>query len=910
MPHLPFGPARVFAALFATLAPLVAAAGAQDAPRVSPAAGFISVFERIVHTADEAGLDALLDRVLTPERADILRVDVASGGPEAVLRDRDVAELPGTGPSPTYRIIVEMFLRSGDVARIVTYRLDVRRVADDDDTWRVRDVERLSSVEGLYRLRLDETTQFGVRDLRVRAEDFELALPRGDAFAARTPEGITALVLLGNGTMTFTPRPAAERMQVRIFSGRDTLLSAFTAVYLRMNPSDFEEVVGAAALTPARAVDAQALRRASAMFTQQLGHSFSLDLADLSRDAWSLLPSRGDLIADVRTRKHGLLTYAHAANEAEDISLFDRERRRNIAVYPSLRRLEVRGRGFDEDQLADYDVTDYDVQASYQPDREWLEGTARLRLRVRAYSVSTLTLRLAEALVVRSAQATQADRQVRLLTLRVRGQNTVIVGLPSAVPRDAYLTLTIRYAGRLESMSPDREVVEAGQNSFAGSDMPVLTPEPRWVFSNRSYWHPQNTITDFARGTMRLTVPAAFEVVASGDPVGVTPAPDGRRTWEFAARQPVRYLSWAISRFTEAGRGEVVLSETPETASLAASGSGSSQDEAAPGRGVFYSGIDIAVVANPRQVARGRSLLPLATGMLAFYGSLVGDLPYPSFTLALVDHQVPGGHSPAYFALLHQPLPTTPYTWRNDPVYFDDYPQFFVAHELAHQFWGQAVGWKSYHEQWISEGFAQYFALLYAERQAGPDVMRSVLARMRSSALTWGGQGPISLGYRLGHVKDDSRVFRAVVYNKSALVLHMLRGLLGDEAFFDGLRRFYRASRFTKAGTDDVRAAFEAASGRTLDRFFDRWIHEFGVPVIRYSGSAEGATLHLSFEQLGGTDYELPVTVLLRYADGSEQRHVVPVGAGTSRHAVPLRGALREWRVNEDRAALAEFRRS
>ena len=52
---------------------------------------------------------------------------------------------------------------------------------------------------------------------------------------------------------------------------------------------------------------------------------------------------------------------------------------------------------------------------------------------------------------------------------------------------------------------------------------------------------------------------------------------------------------------------------------------------------------------------------------------------------------------------------------------FDGYPQFFLAHEIAHQFWGGAVGWESYHEQWISEGFAQYFALLYAERSLDAD---------------------------------------------------------------------------------------------------------------------------------------------------------------------------------------------
>src|SRR5262249_41228086 len=151
------------------------------------------------------------------------------------------------------------------------------------------------------------------------------------------------------------------------------------------------------------------------------------------------------------------------------------------------------------------------------------------------------------------------------------------------------------------------------------------------------------------------------------------------------------------------------------------------------------------------------------------YAGLVDDFPYPTFTLTLVDNELPGGHSPAYFALLYEPLPTSPYSWRNDPVYFSNFPQFFLAHELAHQYWGQAVGWKSYHEQWISEGFAQYFAAMYAQRRgASSSVFRDVLRRMTRSVFSNEDQGPITLGYRLGHIRNDSRVFRALVYNKSA----------------------------------------------------------------------------------------------------------------------------------------------
>ena len=72
-----------------------------------------------------------------------------------------------------------------------------------------------------------------------------------------------------------------------------------------------------------------------------------------------------------------------------------------------------------------------------------------------------------------------------------------------------------------------------------------------------------------------------------------------------------------------------------------------------------------------------------------------------------------------------------------------------------------------------------------------------------------------------------------MIYNKGASVLHMLRRLVGDEAFFSGLRAFYAEHRYRKAGTDDLRQAMEAASGMALERFFERWVLDTALPRVR-----------------------------------------------------------------------------
>jgi aminopeptidase N len=255
-------------------------------------------------------------------------------------------------------------------------------------------------------------------------------------------------------------------------------------------------------------------------------------------------------------------------------------------------------------------------------------------------------------------------------------------------------------------------------------------------------------------------------------------------------------------------------------------------------------------------------------------------------------------------------LPSSPFSWRNDPAAFNGFPEFFLAHELAHQWWGQAVGWKNYHEQWISEGFAQYFSALYARKAHGEETFVEMLRQFRRWALAESDEGPVHLGYRLGHINGDQKVFRALLYNKGAAVLHMLRRLVGDAAFFNSLRRFYFEQKFEKAGTDDLQRAFEAETGRPLTRFFERWIYGSALPRLRYGVTIGERDVTVRFEQLGALVFDVPVTVTVTYADGRSADVVVPVTEKEVVHTIPVDGAVRGVHVNRDSAAIAHFDQS
>jgi hypothetical protein len=869
-------------------------AGAQPPPPSDAVAAFV---DRLRDLALKGDSDALAALSVSGKNVDEFVRAMTPTPTALVIKERDRTPLPDGGQ----RLLLEIFAARDAEARVFTWQMDVTSArgsdAADPASWRVARLDRLSFVSGLFKLGLDVSKQYDVRNLTLKGADLTLQMASGTAFVATTPDGPTAIVLLGPGRLQFSPPDPSERTQIKIFSGSESLTADFDAALVRIRPSDFASSFPEGTLTP-RLVAASDARRASSYFDDYIGRTLNVDLNDLSRDRWSLLPQQGDLIAEVRTKRWGTLTYARIQSDAEDVSFFDRRRKKNIAVYASREKLETRGRFYSEDDGLDYDVTSYDIQADFSPERLWIDGRAKLALKILAPVATSITLKIADPLIVRSVYAKELGR---LMFLRVVGQNAVIINFPIPVPKGTALNVQVVYGGRIEPQELDREALVLGQEQ----EPVLLQPEPRYIYSNRSYWYPQATVGDYATARLEITVPAEYDAVASGTPAGpparaagpVRPGERARKMFVFNSDKPLRYLACVISRFNVITTADLVLPSSDDRRATV-SGAQTAHGPLASGE-TSASSLSLVVQANPRQASRGRSTAERAAAIFQFYASIIGDVPYPSFTLALSESDLPGGHSPAYFAILNQPLPTTPYVWRNDPVAFTSYPTFFLAHELGHQWWGQAVGWKNYHEQWLSEGFAQYFAAMYAEKERGSDTFGDVLRQMRRWAIDASPQGPVYLGYRLGHVKGDSRVFRAVIYNKAAMVLHMLRRLIGDDAFFRGIRAFYSEWQFRKAGTDDLRIAMEKASGRDLNAFFEAWIYRTEIPQLQVRHSVQGSTVTVTVEQRGEV-IPVPVSITLVYTSGSTERLTIPVTERSVTRSVPLTGTLRDVVVNQE----------
>ena len=862
---------RTIAAVAILLLHSLPVARAQQSANTSVPDGVIRLLADLENVLSEGQPQAFraLGTPSLPELA-VSRFQLAtrgSAGARAILRERSRRAI-----GPDVEVIADLLISRDTTGRVSTWQILASPAAAG--TYRIADVKELAAIDGLLRLRLDTTRQFAVKDLTIDAPDLKLRMASGTAFVAESPNGITALVLRGRGDVNFSPADPAEQMQLRLFSGKPVLHAPSDSIFVRINPAEFAKRVAAQSLTP-MAVDAAEAARAQVVFDDQMPKTYNIDLRSLTPERWSLEPPAGSLIAEFRAGRHGWLTYARSPAEHEDVTLFDRDNQRNIALYPSAERLEQRGRFYSEDDGAVFDVEHYRLDLTFDPQKSFVSGNASLTVRITSAAASSITIRLAPQLTVSSVSSPGFGE---VLALRVVGQNHILISLPTFVERGAPVTFDVRYSGRIESQVLDREALsllpdhDVQQQSVGAidSDLLRLTAEPRFIYSSRVPWYPQGQSSDYATVEMRLRVPAEYHVVGSGSLVRSVTGPviDGSRggsrtmrTSEFVSDRPVRYLACVISRLVPLGRMRVDVPGMPS--------------------------LNLDVMSAPRNAGTNRQLGQRVSDMLQYFAKTIGEAPYPDFTLAAVDDNLPGGHSPAFFAIFHQPLPTSPYSWSDDPVAFDDnYKHLFLAHEVAHQWWGQAIGWKNYHEQWLSEGLSQYFAALYAAEDRGPAMLTTLIEAMRESTKEYYGQGPISLGYRLGHIKRDGRVFRAVVYNKSAVVLHMLRRLIGDEAFFSGLRRFYSTYRFKKAGSSDLQAAFEAGTNIKLDRFFEMWIRGFTRPAARvtFENREEGGVIRV--EQTRET-FDFPLTVSIQYADGKTEERTIRVTDRVVEERVP-----------------------
>lgn len=268
--------------------------------------------------------------------------------------------------------------------------------------------------------------------------------------------------------------------------------------------------------------------------------------------------------------------------------------------------------------------------------------------------------------------------------------------------------------------------------------------------------------------------------------------------------------------------------------------------------------------------------------------------------------------------------------------------ELFRAHEVAHQWWGHVVAWQSYRDQWLSEAFAEYSAMMFIEAtmengaELYEEIVRTYIGQslaevrpsrfLRRSALELNDKdreriGPISIGYRAA-TGDAPGGYVAQTYCKGAVVLHMLRTLLrnvtkSDEVFMTVLREFLTTHRGGEASTDDFMAILAKHAPSDWSWFFDQWVHDTAIPTYRWryetasKPDAEGKyalTLEVHQEDVP-EGFRMPVPVAVTFGKGETGQIVVPVNEAEQTFTIPLPKRPKKVELNPDGAVMARVKK-
>ncbi|MEJ0056029.1 MAG: M1 family aminopeptidase [Bacteroidota bacterium] len=188
--------------------------------------------------------------------------------------------------------------------------------------------------------------------------------------------------------------------------------------------------------------------------------------------------------------------------------------------------------------------------------------------------------------------------------------------------------------------------------------------------------------------------------------------------------------------------------------------------------------------------------------------------------------------------------------------------QTVIVHEIAHQWFGDAVTESDWDDVWLSEGFATYFTLLFSEHSKGRDEFAEGLKSSREQItrhIQKNGDSPVVHN----QLSDMSKVTSTLTYQKGAWVLHMLREMMGDADFKKGIQSYYKKYLNANASTAGFRSEMEEASGLDLRSFFSQWLYQEGMPKLKgtWSWDSKKKELKVNLEQIQSTPFLFPLEI-------------------------------------------------
>ncbi|MBK9099094.1 MAG: M1 family metallopeptidase [bacterium] len=267
--------------------------------------------------------------------------------------------------------------------------------------------------------------------------------------------------------------------------------------------------------------------------------------------------------------------------------------------------------------------------------------------------------------------------------------------------------------------------------------------------------------------------------------------------------------------------------------------------------------MDVEYYVLPDKLEEAKIDFSTHVNMLEVFSKMFGEYPFIREKYGIAEFLWYAG------AMEHQTITGVSSNMIGGKKLFED----TFVHELAHQWWGNAVGPKSWKDIWLNEGFATYCEALYYEAESGREALQSTMLSKYSSSFS----GSLA--------EPGPFLFTRTMYDKGAWVLHMLRWEVGDSSFFKILRTHYETYKYSNASISDFKFVCENVSEKDLDKFFDQWVYGKGQIELEYKTETEtkddGAILKIYIEQVQEEyeEFHFPLEIKLKYEDLSEQNY-------------------------------------
>ncbi len=484
------------------------------------------------------------------------------------------------------------------------------------------------------------------------------------------------------------------------------------------------------------------------------------------------------------------------------------------------------------------DVQHYRFALTLSDSTDQLLGDATLRMRVLNAGVKSVTLDLSNVSAARQDRGMRVrdvTRGGRVLSI-VHMSDKLVITLDSVFNTGDEIELRVRYAG-VPADGLQIKPNPHGERTFFSDN---------WPDKARNWLPLVDHIADKATMEMDITAPSHFQVVSNGRRIEMTDVPGGMRRTVWREDVPIAPWLYAL------GVAHFAVQQLGD-----------------------YNGVPLEtwVFAQDRDKGFYDYAVP-SRQALDYYSTAIG--PYAYEKLANVQSNSVSGGMEAASAIFYSAgsvVGSRPLRWRN-----------VIIHEIAHQWFGNAVTEADWNDVWLSEGFATYFTLLFIEHAYGRDEFAQGLRDSRNTVINFDMKSP---SYRVVHenLADMSQVTTAMTYQKGSWILHMLRQSMGDDRFWSGIRDYYARYRNANATTADFRRTMERAAGRDLSMFFNQWLYRGGIPHLdvswRWDAVARKVEVDVRQTQ-AGAPFAIPIEFGL--ADGARIQIERGESVGASTH--------------------------